>query len=145
MPGAKTGQAPLPDVPKAPEVVPQISEGRDYFTRLAEILADAASGVQHLHEHGIIHRDLKPANVMLTGDGKRAVIMDLGLAQLQDRSLSLTASSVKILGTPRYMPPEQLQHQMLEVTPKADIYSLGATLYELTALAPNVTATPKRG
>ncbi|MCC6150769.1 MAG: protein kinase [Planctomycetes bacterium] len=127
---------PAPLVPKAAEIVPEISEGRDYFTRLAEILSDAALGVQHLHEHGIIHRDLKPANVMLTGDGKRAVIMDLGLAQLQDRSLSLTASSVKILGTLRYMPPEQLQHQMLEVTPKADVYSLGATLYELAALAP---------
>ncbi len=127
---------PDPVVPKAAEIVPEISEGRDYFMRLAEILGDAALGVQHLHEHGIIHRDLKPANVMLTGDGKRAVIMDLGLAQLQDRSLSLTASSVKILGTLRYMPPEQLQHQMLEVTPKADVYSLGATLYELAALAP---------
>ncbi|CAG1000407.1 Serine/threonine-protein kinase PknB [Planctomycetaceae bacterium] len=135
-PGSKTGQPPLPEVPKAASSMPEISEGRDYFTRLAEIMADAAAGVQHLHEHGIIHRDLKPANIMLTQDGKRAVVMDLGLAQLQDRSLSLTASSVKILGTLRYMPPEQLQHQMLEVTPRADIYSLGASLYELAALSP---------
>ncbi|MBX3460696.1 MAG: protein kinase [Planctomycetes bacterium] len=131
---AKAEQTPA--LPQKEADLPDIAEGRDYYSRIAEILADAARGVDHLHQHGIIHRDLKPGNIMLTSDGKRAVIMDLGLAQMQDRSLSLTASSVKILGTLRYMPPEQLQHNLLEVTPKADVYSLGATLYELSVLAP---------
>ena len=131
-----SGVAIEPALPKKESDVPVIDGGRDYYIRIAEILADAARGVEHLHQHGIIHRDLKPGNIMLTSDSKRAVIMDLGLAQMQDRSLSLTASSVKILGTLRYMPPEQLQHNLLEVTPKADVYSLGATLYELAVLAP---------
>ncbi len=124
------------DVPVLEQPMPQIAQGRNYYQSLAEIMAQAAAGVAHLHQHGIVHRDLKPGNIMLTSNGERAVIMDLGLAQMQDRSLSLTQSSVKILGTLRYMPPEQLQHQMLEVTESADVYSLGATLYELAALAP---------
>ncbi|MBX3460717.1 MAG: protein kinase [Planctomycetes bacterium] len=126
------------NVPKLSKGTAVISrdKGKDYYVRLAEIVGQAAAGVAHLHSHGIIHRDLKPGNIMLTTDGSRAIIMDLGLAQMQDQSVALTMSSVKVLGTLRYMPPEQLQHQMLEIKETADIYSLGATLYELAALAP---------
>ncbi len=126
----------LPHAPQAVPVMPQLEAGTDYYKRIAQIIADAARGVGHLHEHGIVHRDLKPGNIMLTQDGKRAIVMDLGLAQMQGGGASLTQSNVRIVGTLRYMPPEQLQRHLLEVTPLADIYSLGATLYELACLAP---------
>ncbi|KAF0245650.1 MAG: protein kinase family [Planctomycetota bacterium] len=124
-------QAAIPDVPR-------ILEGRDYYVRLAEVVAEAAEGVQHLHERGVIHRDLKPANIMLTSDGKRAVVMDLGLALLEDASMSLTRSQDKIVGTLRYMSPEQADMQLRDdlVDERSDIYSLGATLYELATLTP---------
>ncbi len=126
----------LPQAPHAAPVMPSLETGTDYYRRIAQVMADAARGVAHLHEHGIVHRDLKPGNIMLTQDGKRAIVMDLGLAQMQGGGASLTQSNVKIVGTLRYMPPEQLQRHLLEVTPLADIYSLGATLYELACLAP---------
>lgn len=125
----------VPKLSKGTAIISR-DKGKDYYVRLAEIVAQAAAGIGHLHSHGIIHRDLKPGNIMLTTDGGRAIIMDLGLAQMQDQSVALTMTSVKVLGTLRYMPPEQLQHQMLEIKETADIYSLGATLYELAALAP---------
>jgi WD40 repeat protein/serine/threonine protein kinase/regulator of sirC expression with transglutaminase-like and TPR domain len=128
---------PLPEAPKAAPVMPEFKDGQYYYTLISKILADAARGVGHLHEHGIIHRDLKPANIMLTGDGKRAIVMDLGLAAVAgQKGLSVANSAARIVGTLRYMPPEQLQRHLLDITNKADIYSLGATLYELACLAP---------
>jgi len=122
-------------VPKPKLAFDKSSETKDYYVRVAEIMAQAARGVQHLHDHGIIHRDIKPGNIMITSDANRAVVMDLGLAQVTDRSQSLTSSNIKVLGTLRYMPPEQLQRNILEVTESADLYSLGATLYELICFA----------
>ncbi|KAF0245649.1 MAG: serine/threonine protein [Planctomycetota bacterium] len=118
--------------------IPRIFEGRNYYVRLAEVISEAAEGVQHLHERGVIHRDLKPANIMLTSDGKRAVVMDLGLALVEDASMSLTKSQDKIVGTLRYMSPEQADMQLRDdlVDERSDIYSLGATLYELATLTP---------
>lgn len=128
---------PLPEAPKAAPVMPEFQDGEYYYTLIARIMADAARGVGHLHEHGIIHRDIKPANIMLTGDGKRAIIMDLGLAAVAgQKGLSVANSAARIVGTLRYMPPEQLQRHLLDITNKADIYSLGATLYELATLNP---------
>ncbi|MBK8205314.1 MAG: protein kinase [Planctomycetes bacterium] len=118
--------------------VPQLSDGRAAYERLAELMAEAADGLQHLHDRGIIHRDLKPGNLMLTADGKRIVLMDFGLAQLENASLSLTRSADKIVGTLRYMAPEQADVQLRGelVGERSDIYSFGATLYELTTLKP---------
>ncbi len=119
----------LPELEKIPP--PPVLEGRELGERLVELFADAALGLAHLHAAGIIHRDLKPSNLMLTSDGKRIVIMDLGLAKLADESRALTSTDVKILGTLRYMAPEQLQRRLVQVDERADIYSLGAALYEL--------------
>ncbi|MEZ4321789.1 MAG: serine/threonine-protein kinase [Myxococcota bacterium] len=105
--------------------------GETLFRRLASLFAEVASGVQHLHERGVVHRDLKPANLMMTANGRRLVIADLGLARIDDATRALTASNVKILGTLRYMSPEQLQRNLLEVDGRADIYALGVTLTEL--------------
>ncbi len=94
--------------------------------RLVETLARAVSAV---HQAGIVHRDLKPANVLLTADGTPKV-GDFGLAKRVDGTAGQTASGA-VLGTPAYMAPEQAQGKAREVGPAADIYALGAILYEL--------------
>lgn len=104
--------------------------------RLAGLFADAALGLSHLHAGGVLHRDLKPGNLMLSADGKRLVIMDLGLAKLADESKALTSADVTILGTLRYMAPEQLQRRLVDVDARADVYGLGATLYEVATGKP---------
>lgn len=124
----------LPEVPPAPPT--DIPTGRALADKLAELFAGAAMGLAHLHEAGVLHRDLKPGNLMLTADGKRLVIMDLGLAKLADESQALTSADVKILGTLRYMAPEQLQRRLVEVDARADVYGLGASLYEVATGRP---------
>jgi len=109
---------------------------RDFARRIADLFADAADGLAHLHDAGVIHRDLKPGNLMLSADGKRLVIMDLGLAKLADESQALTSADVKILGTLRYMAPEQLQRRLVDVDARADVYGLGAALYEIATGRP---------
>ncbi len=128
----------LPEVPKLePPPAPHLGEGgEDFDRRLAELMAGACRGVEHLHELGIVHRDLKPGNLMLTADGSRMVVTDLGLAQLREASLQLTRTAAGLLGTLRYMAPEQLHGRLLEIDHRADIYGLGATLYELACLRP---------
>ena len=87
--------------------------------------------MEFAHSRGIVHRDLKPGNVWLTGDGT-AKIGDFGLAVAIDRS-RLTTEGMMV-GTVSYMPPEQAMGG--EVTPRADLYSLGAMLYEMVTGRP---------
>lgn len=115
---------------------PQVESAPDLYRRLADLFADAADAMAHLHERGIIHRDIKPGNLMITNDGRRMVLMDLGLAHLRDRSRSLTPQGGRWLGTLRYCAPEQLHRHILEIDERADIYGLGATLFEMVALTP---------
>jgi WD40 repeat protein len=91
---------------------------------LVEKLADA---VHYAHEHGIVHRDLKPGNVLLTADGTPKVA-DFGLAKQQGPDLTATGA---ILGSPSYMAPEQAAGARRSIGPAADVYALGAILYEL--------------
>lgn len=93
--------------------------------RLTEQLARA---VHAAHQRGIIHRDLKPANVLFTSDGVPKVT-DFGLAKQMEGDTGQTVSDV-IMGTPSYMAPEQASGQTRHVGPAADIYALGAILYE---------------
>jgi WD40 repeat protein/tRNA A-37 threonylcarbamoyl transferase component Bud32 len=95
-----------------------------HAARLVECLARA---VEHAHTQGVIHRDLKPANILLTEDGTPKVA-DFGLAK-QERP-ELTASGA-ILGTPSYMAPEQAAGDSRATGPAADVWALGAILYEL--------------
>ena len=92
----------------------------------AELLRQLAAAMEYAHQRKIVHRDLKPANVLLAADGTPK-IADFGLAKKLDDAESRTQSG-SILGTPSYMAPEQARG--VEVGPSADVYSLGAILYE---------------
>jgi serine/threonine-protein kinase len=101
------------------------------FGEAADLVAQAAKGLSHAHEKGLVHRDIKPANLLLT-DGGEIKILDLGLALFQeDETESLTVlHNEKVMGTADYLSPEQAINSH-EVDHRADIYSLGCTLYYL--------------
>lgn len=103
------------------------------FRMIAEWIAQVADALDYAHSVGIVHRDVKPSNLLLDARGQ-IWITDFGLAQVEtDAGLTMTGD---ILGTLRYMSPEQALGQRGVVDQRADVYSLGATLYELLALAP---------
>src|SRR5262249_42572767 len=98
------------------------------------LVVKLARAVHHAHLNGVIHRDLKPANVLLGDDGKPRVT-DFGLARHTEDGGG--TQSGMVVGTPRYMAPEQAAGKAREVGPAADIHALGAILYELlTGAAP---------
>jgi WD40 repeat protein/serine/threonine protein kinase/tetratricopeptide (TPR) repeat protein len=107
--------------------------------QMMEILAQA---VHYAHERGVVHRDLKPANVLLTADGT-AKITDFGLVKLLKQDPDEVETEGTIVGTPNYMAPEQAGGRRREVGPAADVYALGAILYEtLTGRPPFKGETP---
>jgi WD40 repeat protein/serine/threonine protein kinase len=97
--------------------------------RAAELVEALARGVAEAHRLGIVHRDLKPGNVLLATDGTPK-IADFGLAKSLAGDSGLTRSD-SIMGSPGYMAPEQAEGKAKQVGPLADVYALGATLYEL--------------
>lgn len=107
----------------------------------ATLIATLAEAVHAAHQGGIVHRDLKPGNILFTPNGEPK-IADFGLARRLDGSSGLTLSGVP-LGTPSYMAPEQARGQSRDIGPAADVYALGAILYELlTGRAPFHGETP---
>jgi tetratricopeptide (TPR) repeat protein len=121
----------------------ELVEGENLAVRLAgmpqpaaeaaRILTILAGAVDYAHRQGVIHRDLKPANVLLANEGI-VKITDFGLAKLlplPGAAENRMTESGMILGTPAYIAPEQARGQVREIGPAADIYSLGAILYEL--------------
>ncbi len=112
-------------------------EDRLTWAMSAAIIADVAAGLAHVHALGIVHRDIKPAN-MLVARGGRAKLADLGLARDPADGLSLMrrlTTQGAAIGSPAYMAPEQIK-DTASVTPAADIYGLGASLYHAVAGSP---------
>src|SRR5947207_2130111 len=97
--------------------------------RSVALMAKVARAVQYAHTQGILHRDLKPGNVLLDGRGE-PLVSDFGLAKWLDTVSDLTRS-LTIFGTPGYIAPEQAKGSAPNLTPAADVYSLGAILFDL--------------
>lgn len=112
----------------------RLAHGPLTFEAAARLVVTVARAVEHLHAHGIVHRDLKPSNILLDRDGQ-PYVTDFGLAKVFVPGSEATATGV-IAGTPSYMAPEQAAGRSAQIGPAADIYSLGAVLYELLTGGP---------
>jgi serine/threonine protein kinase len=107
-----------------------IAEGKlKDLRRAVDITQKIARGLHKAHEQGIMHRDLKPANIMIDRDGE-PIVMDFGLARKVDEDTNLTTPG-KIIGTPAYMSPEQVDGDPEKLGHATDIYSLGVVLYQM--------------
>jgi serine/threonine protein kinase len=108
----------------------RVSPDRPFSARdAAAVIRTLALAVQVMHQRGVMHRDLKPSNIMEKRDGQ-LLIMDFGLARSYSGSDRLTSTD-RPVGTPAYMPPEQISGDPGAMGPACDIYSLGVILYEL--------------
>jgi serine/threonine protein kinase len=135
---------PLPDLeatgPYVPEAGSQptlsassFSSDSHYLDTVARMVAEVADALDYAHGQGVIHRDIKPSNLLQSPSGRLSV-NDFGLARiLEQPGMTLTGEFV---GTPRYMSPEQVAAGRIPLDHRTDIYSLGATLYELLTLQP---------
>jgi uncharacterized delta-60 repeat protein len=120
------------------EVLTRDEDG-GHYRAVARIGREAAEALHYAHENGVLHRDIKPSNLLLDKSG-HVWIADFGLARVEDES-QLTRTG-DILGTLRYMSPEQATGDRVDA--RSDVYSLGATLYELATLQPVFDSDDKR-
>jgi serine/threonine protein kinase len=127
-PGATHG-GPLPLPAEASAVLNRPARIR----RLTGALAQVLGALCYVHRRGLVHRDLKPSNIMVD-DQRRARIMDFGLVKPLDSGDATLTGTGKIVGTYRYMSPEQVQGKAVDE--RSDLYSLGVILYELLAARP---------
>ncbi len=137
---AAPGNEPTPPVARQWTEVSVTS--REYFCTVARLGVHAAEALDYAHQLGVVHRDIKPANLMVDGAG-HVWVTDFGLAQVQHAEASLTATG-DLVGTLRYMSPEQALAQRVVIDHRSDVYSLGATLYELLTLRPAVVGTDRQ-
>jgi serine/threonine protein kinase/tetratricopeptide (TPR) repeat protein len=115
-------------------------KGPGYYQAVARLGAQAAEALEHAHQLGVVHRDIKPGNLMVDGRGNLWVT-DFGLAQVHsDTRVTMTGD---VIGTLRYMSPEQALAQHGVVDHRTDVYSLGVTLYELVTLRPAVDGSSR--
>lgn len=110
-----------------------LSSGGAYFDNVARMVAAVADALDYAHQQGVIHRDIKPGNLLVSSDG-RLSLNDFGLARILEQPGMTTTG--EFVGTPLYMAPEQIAAGRVPVDHRADVYSLGATLYEMLTLQP---------
>src|SRR5215212_4479174 len=121
---------------------PPVGEGRAFTeTEALDIAIQITDALAHAHDRGLIHRDVKPKNILLTSRGV-AKLTDLGLARATDDKDAAESEAGKAYGTPYYISPEQIRGEV-DIDFRADIYSLGATMYHLvTGRPPFEAETP---
>jgi WD40 repeat protein len=130
---AAAAVATVPTVPAAGQATSAAPRDAAYFRLAAEWAIQAAEALDCAHALGVVHRDIKPANLLVDGTS-RLWVTDFGLAQVQsDARLTLSGD---LVGTLRYMSPEQAMAKRAVIDHRTDLYSLGATLYELLTLEP---------
>jgi len=141
----------LQEVHRAWRLGMDVSDSGFTFRRLLESFLRVTETVAYAHSRGVVHRDLKPSNIMLGGYGE-VLVLDWGLAKVVAGDASARVIEVEgagermtqvgaITGTPAYMSPEQARGDSAECGPAADVYSLGATLYDLLCERPPRLAT----
>jgi hypothetical protein len=141
-----TGDLHAPTAETRPEPVDRFSTMRtnhagEFHRTIARLIAQAADALEFAHQNGVVHRDIKPANLLVDAGGNLWVT-DFGLAQMQ-ADTGLTQSG-DLLGTLRYMSPEQAGGPRGLIDHRTDVYSLGATLYELLTLRPIFDGSDRR-
>ncbi|MDA1013033.1 MAG: protein kinase, partial [Planctomycetota bacterium] len=114
-------------------------QGAEWRT-VADIGIQVCSALQYAHQHGTLHRDIKPANLLVESDGN-VWVADFGLAKVLDFDQETNSISGMMVGTPRYMSPEQLDGK---ADIRSDVYGLGLTLYELLTLRPAFGETDRQ-
>ncbi|QDV68380.1 Serine/threonine-protein kinase PknB [Rosistilla carotiformis] len=107
--------------------------GPDEIRRTVELMICVADALDFAHQQGVVHRDVKPSNLLVDSGGK-VWVADFGLARV--RGLGNLTAEGKVMGTARYMSPEQIAGRQQEIDHRTDIYSLGITLYELLTKRP---------
>jgi tetratricopeptide (TPR) repeat protein len=139
--GLRHGTPPAPGAAEAAAATPAreagstllSARGPAYFRRVAELGVQAAEALEYAHQLGVVHRDVKPANLLLDTAG-RLWVTDFGLARCQ-AGPGITRTG-DVVGTLRYMSPEQALSRHGLIDHRSDVYSLGVTLYEALALRP---------
>src|SRR5205814_4258586 len=107
---------------------------RDQPRKCVQLMANVARAVEYAHSRGVLHRDIKPGNILLNDQGE-PLVSDFGLAKLLDGNNDLTRS-LTTFGTAGFIAPEQAGDAAVDLTPAADVYSLGAVLFNLLAGRP---------
>jgi len=142
----------LIDDPDAPSLIMDFVSGRPLSERIAEgplppdeavaIAGIVADALAVAHDHGIVHRDIKPANILVDDDGA-VHLVDFGIVALMDAPPDELTAASTMVGTLRYAAPERLAGG--EISPRSDVWALGAVLYEMLTGVPAVTATDPVG
>ncbi len=140
-PGAAGAAAAETRPQRAAVTTERVTTEPGYFRTVAQLGIQAAEALEHAHQLGVIHRDIKPGNLLVDGRG-HLWVTDFGLAHCQSQAgLTMTGD---LVGTLRYMSPEQALAQRVVIDHRTDVYSLGATLYELLALEPAFPGTDRQ-